>query len=141
MTSPTTTPAQAQTTMIMAVNRLRLQTVIGLLPQEKTTPQPLEFTLKLFFEQPLAACASDAITGTVCYDALCTAIKNATDATQCETIEHLAQTVFSALRETIPHTARLWLKLSKCQPPVESLEGSADIILSDLPAAIAWSIA
>ena len=141
MTSHTKSTKQAQTSMVLAINRLRLETIIGCLPEEKIAPQTIEITVRLFFDTPPETCKSDNISNTVCYGTLCKAIeKHCTTNTTTDTIEHLSKTLYDLIRQHIPTPTNAWLKVSKLSPPVPNLQGSADCIYSDLPHNIAWSL-
>ena len=100
-----------------------LRVNLGITADERATPQEVRFSLDLSFATPPRACMTDNISDTVCYFALCQALKQLVDGREFSTIEGLAQQAFTRVLELLPGDVTLLLKLHKVKPPIKDLLG------------------
>jgi dihydroneopterin aldolase len=116
-----------------AVNRLRVDMEIGCFPQERGRTQPIEISFKMFSPAPVVGCETDRLEDTICYDNLCKQMRDFCGATPMYLIEHLGKRIYDLLRTHVGEEVKLWVKISKCYPPIEGLLGSPEFVYSDLP--------
>lgn len=117
------------------INRLRFGVRLGCLPPERKEPQPIEVYLRLYFPKA-PVCLSNDDAGFIDYDILARQVRDAASK-EYKLVEFLAGEIFRKLRLFIDQQdpdVRLWLKVTKCHPPVPQLEDGVSFILSDLPA-------
>lgn len=122
---------------LLRIDRLTMMADIGLYAQEKGVPQPVEFSLCLYFTAlPDYARDDDG----AFYDvyAMCAQLRELTASRRFQFIEHLGASAFTLLRGWLDAQGGppvcLWLSARKLRPPVPGLEGGAAFIQSDLPA-------
>ncbi len=97
---------------------LRVIATHGVLPEEKTTPQPFELDLDLAVDLGPAA-ASDRLVDTVDYGRVAeTAAAVVTDSSPVELLESLAGAVADATLGGDPRIASVTVSLRKLQPPL-----------------------
>lgn len=103
---------------------LRVDAIVGVLPHERTTPQPLEIDLDI--ETDLApAGESDDLRDTVDYGAIVAIVEDVTMASQPLLLERLAELLASAVLEHEPRVAAVTIAVRKLEPPVpQRLESS-----------------
>lgn len=116
------------------INRLRLPARLGCHAPERSVKQPVEVTIRLYFASE-PAFVSDDNARFIDYDALCGLVKDTVKQNEFQLIEYMAGVLFRQLRgyiDALPFgDVRIWLSLTKCEAPVESLEGGASFVLSD----------
>ena len=96
---------------------LRLVGVVGVLPEERTRAQPLELDLDLSVDTS-AAGASDALSDTVDYGAVCDVVAAVVAELQPELLERLAVAVAEAVLATDERIEAVELSVRKLRPPV-----------------------
>jgi len=96
---------------------LRLTGRVGVLDIERAQDQPLEIDLDLSVDLA-AAGASDALTDTVDYGAVCDAVAAAVRETHVELLEHLSARVADAVLALDPRVDSVDLTVRKLRPPV-----------------------
>jgi dihydroneopterin aldolase len=96
---------------------LRLVGVVGVLPEERTRAQPLELDLDLSVDTS-AAGASDALSDTVDYGAVCDVVAAVVAEAQPELLERLAVAVAEAVLATDERIEVVELSVRKLRPPV-----------------------
>ena len=77
---------------IIFVRDLTFDTIIGVLPQERTTPQPITINLEVSVDTRAAA-RSQALEDTLDYAGLAAAVKNLTIESKCLLVETLAEKI------------------------------------------------
>jgi dihydroneopterin aldolase len=95
---------------------LRLSGIVGVLPHERTQAQPLEVDLDLELDVAPAA-ASDDLTDTVDYGAVCDAVEAVVTTTQFELLEALVVAVADAVLAVDARVDRVTVALRKLEPP------------------------
>jgi dihydroneopterin aldolase len=96
---------------------LRVVARVGVLPQEQAADQPLEVDLDLEVDL-VAAGASDALSDTVDYGAVCDAVVAALRAGHVDLLERLAARVVDATFAVDERIAAVDLAVRKLRPPV-----------------------
>lgn len=96
---------------------LRLTGIVGVLPHEQATPQPLELDLDV--EVDLAAAgASDDLGDTVDYGALCDAVEEIVASTRYALLEALAERIATTVLQQDQRVGAVTVSLRKLRPPV-----------------------
>jgi dihydroneopterin aldolase len=96
---------------------LRMVARVGVLPHEQAADQPLEVDLDLAVDLA-AAGASDALTDTVDYGAVCDAVAAALRAGHVDLLERLAARVVDATFAVDSRITEVDLAVRKLRPPV-----------------------
>ena len=96
---------------------LRTAGVVGVLPHEQAQAQPLELDLDVAVDLEPAA-ASDAISDTVDYGALCAAAEQVVAGSTFALLEALAQAVAAAVLAADSRVREVTVSLRKLRPPV-----------------------
>lgn len=96
---------------------LRVDAICGVLPHERTTPQPLELDLDVIVDLS-AAGASDALVDTVDYGAVTAIAANVTEKLAPQLLEHLASAVVDAILALDERIAAVEIAVRKLEPPV-----------------------
>ena len=121
---------------ILTVNRLRLMVHLGFYEEERVQLQPIEISLRMYFPQS-PACSRDDHAKFLDYGKLCAAIAEWSISQQFRLLEYMGQEAFDFVRAYIDehgyHEIKLWLSLTKCEPPVPNLQGGTSFIHSDVP--------
>ena len=96
---------------------LRLSAVVGVLPHERTTAQPLELDLDIVVDLA-AAGASDELGDTVDYGALCQAVDDTVSRSRFGLLEALAEAVAATVLGQDPRITGAVVAVRKLRPPV-----------------------
>ncbi len=115
----------------LALHGLRLEVRLGCHAEERQKPQYVRFDVKVRFTTLPLGCTSDSLSDTVCYAQLSDAIRKICHIQEYRLIEHLGWRAFVALKEIIPQSTQLWLKILKEKPPVADLQDGTSFCLGD----------
>ena len=96
---------------------LRLAAVVGVLPHERTTAQPLELDLDVVVDLAPAG-SSDDLADTVDYGALCQAVDDTVSASRFGLLEALAEAVATTVLAQDARIAEAVVAVRKLRPPV-----------------------
>jgi dihydroneopterin aldolase len=96
---------------------LRLTGIVGVLPHEQVTAQPLELDLDVGVDLGRAG-ESDDLGDTVDYGALCSAVEAVVATTRFALLEALAQRIAVMVLDQDPRVADVTVALRKLRPPV-----------------------
>jgi dihydroneopterin aldolase len=113
------------------VDRLRLSLHIGCTAEEQASPQPIEISYRLTFPTRPKGCESDDLNGTYCFESTCSQIQAIATEKRYQLIEHLGWRVYEVLKSIVAPDIQVWVKITKCHPPVAHLEGPAEFVISD----------
>lgn len=120
-----------------SINRLQMESHLGVSEAERATPQPVAVSLRLYFPA-MPACTADDHGVFIDYHALSDKMTHAIATREFRLIEYMAQELFAIARAYLDaQSARdvaLWLKLTKLTPAVAHLQDGASFVLCDLPA-------
>jgi dihydroneopterin aldolase len=98
--------------------------VIGVLPQEREAPQPIEVDLDLAVDLERAG-DSDALADTVDYGAVCAAVEQVATAEPMALLERLATNIAGAVLDHDVRLSAVTVTVRKLRPPVpQQLETS-----------------
>jgi dihydroneopterin aldolase len=103
---------------VIELRGLRMAGVVGVLAHEQTHAQPLELDIDVHVDLS-AAGASDDLTDTVDYGALCTSAERVVTTTSYALLEALAEDVAASLLASDPRVDAVTVSLRKLRPPVE----------------------
>lgn len=96
---------------------LRLTAIVGVLPHERTTAQPLELDLDVVVDLGPAG-RSDALDDTVDYGALCTAVDAVVSTSRFGLLEALAERIAATILAHDDRIAAATVAVRKTRPPV-----------------------
>jgi dihydroneopterin aldolase len=102
---------------VIELRGLRLSGVVGVLPEEQVTPQPLELDLDLHLDLAPAG-DSDHLTDTADYGLLCDVAEKVVTSTSYALLEALAAHVARALLDADARIDEVTVSLRKLRPPV-----------------------
>jgi FolB domain-containing protein len=104
-------------TDVIELRGLRLSAIVGVLPHEQHQPQPLELDVDITVDLA-AAGASDELTDTVDYGALCALAEEVVVGSRFALLEALAERVAAVLLGADPRVAAVTVSVRKLRPPV-----------------------
>lgn len=130
--------AVMQYASILTVNRLRLMVHLGFYERERSVPQPIEISMRLYFPET-PACAKDDHAKFLDYASLSASISEWATSQQFRLVEYMGMQAFNHVRAYLDahhyENVKLWLQLVKCEAPVPNLQGGTSFIHSDVPIA------
>lgn len=103
---------------VVELRGLALLASIGVLPEEKARPQPIELDIDVWVDDLAAAATSDALADAVDYGAVCDAVVAAVGAGHVELLERLAWLVASAVLAVDDRITDAEVVVRKLRPPV-----------------------
>jgi dihydroneopterin aldolase len=113
----------------LTLEDLEIWVRLGCTAAERGTPQPVLLSVVLRFDAPPRACESDALSDTVCYSELSEIARSVAVAREFNTIESMAWEIGRAVRERLPGSVRMTLRLAKPRAPVPGLRGGVAFTL------------
>jgi dihydroneopterin aldolase len=116
---------------ILELRSARLRVHLGCSVRERARPQDVDLDVAIRFEEAPAGCETDELKDTVCYAELTEAARQVCHQREFRLIEKLASEIYRRLRYEVPPGADLWLRVTKCQPPVPGLRGGVSFSLGD----------
>lgn len=126
------TAENASPLMTLNLHDIRLFARLGCTADERAVPQPVRIELSIFFaELPEAMHRDEA--EFICYDKLTSILREVVEKGEYRLIEFLAGECFRAIGQQLEPGMQLWLKLTKCEPPVPEIHGGASVVCSDVP--------
>ena len=96
---------------------LHLAGIVGVLPHERAQAQPLEIDLDVVLDLA-AAGASDALTDTVDYGAVCAAVERVVTSSRFGLLEALAESIAGAVHASDERIDHVTVAVRKLRPPV-----------------------
>lgn len=116
----------------LTLNGLRLKVRLGCGEEERQIPQFVKFDIRVRFRQLPSGCTSDQLTDTVCYSQVSDKLSEICNRTEYLLIEKLGWDAYQALKEMIPPSVDLWVRLTKEKPPIPyPLEQGASFCVGD----------
>lgn len=116
----------------ITLNGLRLLVRLGCKEEERHIPQYVRFDVKVRFSELPQGCSSDQLEETVCYALLSQKVHEVCDRAEYALIEKLGWEVFRSLKEILPPSCQLWIRVLKEKPPIpEPLNNGASFCLGD----------
>ena len=106
---------------LIHVRGLRLWAHVGVLDFERAEGQWFELDLRLAFDLAPAG-RSDALSDTLDYSVLISALQRQARSIRCHTLEHYSESMLDLVEE-LYGPVPVWLELRKCQAPVSGFEG------------------
>jgi len=106
-----------------------LEVRLGWGAEERARPQRVALAVSIEFAEPPLACGSDDLTDTVCYADLIDRARQLAASRDFRLIEHLAALLATELRRPLPAGARMRIRVTKLNPPVEDLDGGVHFTL------------
>ena len=112
--------------MIIELRGLRFDAICGVLPHERTTPQPLELDIDLHADLD-AAGESDDLADTVDYGAACQVVEDVVTTLQPQLLERLASAVADALLALDERLDAVTVTVRKLEPPVPQVLATSGV--------------
>ena len=95
---------------------LRVVCIVGVLPEERQRPQPIELDIDIYTDLSIAG-KSDDLADTVDYGAAAEAVSEICLSSQAQLLEHLAQRIADQLLLLTPVSA-VAITIKKIRPPI-----------------------
>ena len=95
---------------------LRVVCIVGVLPEERERPQPIELDIDIYTDLSIAG-KSDDLADTVDYGAAAEAVSEICLSSQAQLLEHLAQRIADQLLLLTPVSA-VAITIKKMRPPI-----------------------
>ena len=114
---PADTPDRIDVPDRIELRGLRTVGIVGVLPEERERAQPLELDVDIEVDLTDAA-ASDALSDTVDYGAICDALMATVDVERPQLLERLAVALCEAVLATDPGVRAATVTVRKLRPPV-----------------------
>lgn len=116
----------------LTINKIRLIVKLGYEKEERTTPQPIEIDIKLYFPDLSDVNRKDD-GDFICYDKMSHLIKDLCDSKEFRLIEYLGTEIYNVIRPTVANEIKIKVKITKCILPVSFIMGGASFSYTDLP--------
>jgi dihydroneopterin aldolase len=114
---------------LLTVNDFRVSVFLGCEAEERQVRQEVRFDVVFAFSHPPQGCLSDRLDQTICYSAVCNAIRNEAEGKEYLLIEKLGWDVHEAVQRLLPTGAEFGLRVMKLRPPVPNLFGGASFYI------------
>jgi dihydroneopterin aldolase len=114
----------------LEIRAARLHVRLGCGEAERAAPQDVDLAVRVQFAAPPRACETDELGDTVCYAKLVEQARELCAGREFRTVEHLTYAIARRLRGEVPSDARLEVRVTKLQPPIDELEGGVSFALS-----------
>jgi dihydroneopterin aldolase len=111
---------------------LRVDAICGVLPHERTTPQPLELDLDLTADLRTAG-ASDDLADTIDYGAVTAAAEDVVRTLEPMLLEHLAERVAAAVLALDARIDEVTVAVRKLEPPVPQRLDTSGVRITRTP--------
>ena len=105
----------------LTISGVLLPIRLGCSAEERLEPQPVEIDLTIRFETPPRGMVTDRLEDTVSYDALVRAIKEVASDREFSLIEHLANEIFTSLKNILGPEHELRVTVRKVSPPIPEI--------------------
>jgi dihydroneopterin aldolase len=116
---------------VVSLNDLMMKVNIGVTEEERNTVQDIKISFKLFFKTPPLACETDDLNDTVCYHKISGIVEEHCKANKVKLLEYLCLQLHKRVREVVDSSIKIWIKIEKCNPPIEGLVGSTSFEYCD----------
>ena len=116
---------------VISLNDLLLKVHIGITEGEQNIPQDVNISFKFFYKDFPAGCNSDNITDTICYNKTANIVTSYCKNNKVKLLEYLCFELHKEVRKTVPDNVVVWIKVEKCDPPIEGMTGGASFEYAD----------
>lgn len=118
------------------IEDVRFEAHLGIYDDERAGLQPVSVSIRLYFPSPPAWTFDDTV-NFFDYQVLIERINHMVATRSFRLIEYMTQEVFSSIRSHLDSIDaghfKLWVKLSKTNPPIPNVLGGASYVMTDLP--------
>lgn len=122
---------------VLTINRLQLAAHLGCYAKERLHAQAVEVSFRFYFPEAPDYTHTDK-GDFIDYDVVSNDLHRIAGKQEFRLIEYMAMQLFKHVRKLVNKQAgkdvKIWIKLTKMNPPVPHLLGGASYIYSDLPA-------
>ena len=112
------------------IHALTLTVHLGWAKEERDQPQKVSVDISLEFKSPPAACLTDELADTLCYDQLIAIIKKYTDTKEFRLVEHLGYKLYELIKASAPPESQIMIRLAK-HPAIRDLTGGVTFCYGD----------
>ncbi len=116
---------------VISLNDLLIKANLGVTKEERDQLQDIKISFKLLFEKLPKACQTDKLSDTICYHKISNIAYEHCQTNKVHTLEYLCYELYKKVRNEIENNAKIWIKVEKCNPPIEGLVGSTSFEYSD----------
>jgi len=116
----------------ISLNDLRLSVNLGVSAVERDVKQEINVSFKFFFKHQPKACGTDDIKDTVCYHEISDAVKKYCQGGEFKLLEYMCSGLYNAIRASINPDIKIWIRIEKCNPPIDGLLGSTAFEYTDI---------
>ena len=121
---------------VFVIERLELMAHLGIYDDERAGLQPIAFDVRLYFPTP-PGWTFDDNAQFFDYQQITDRLRDLVKGKPYRLIEFLANEAFNIVRAHLDEIGsgdiKIWLKLTKLEPPIPELKGGSSYITSDLP--------
>lgn len=110
----------------ISLRDLRVTAVVGVLPQERTTPQPLSIDIDIHTDLTNAG-MTDRLEDSVDYGAVCARVVEVSSTRAPLLLERMAHVLADDLLDTFPTIDAITIEVSKLRPPVPHDLGTSGV--------------
>ncbi|MCE3231965.1 MAG: FolB domain protein [Rickettsiaceae bacterium] len=116
---------------VISLNDLLLKVNLGVTEEERNVKQDIKISFKLFFKNPPKACESDSLEETICYHDISRIVDQHCHESKVKLLEYLCFQLHKEVRKIVSEDIKIWIKVEKCNPPIEGLIGTTSFEYSD----------
>jgi FolB domain-containing protein len=106
----------------LRINALKLDVFLGWTEQEREQQQSVLVDIHIQFPKVPAACMSDELEDTYCYDNMIKQILQAIGQKHYRLVEHLTHTIYQTIKLSLPNDTLIGVGLTK-HPSIDGLTG------------------
>jgi dihydroneopterin aldolase len=121
-----------QYSSVISLNDFHAKVNIGVTEKERNTVQDIKISFKLFFKVPPFACETDDLNDTVCYHKISGIVAEYCKANKVKLLEYFCMQLHKQVRQVVDSSIKIWIKVEKCNPPIEGLVGTTSFEYCDL---------
>lgn len=117
---------------VMSLEELLVPMHIGVTEGERANKQDIKISFSLFFPEAPKACQTDALEDTECYHKIADVVRAYCASHEVKLLEFLCHELYQQVRSIIAAPVKLWVRVEKCNPPIEGLQGATSFEYSDV---------
>ena len=114
----------------LTINGLKLHTHLGWSERERSRKRLVLLNITLTFTTPPAACQTDQLEDTICYDTLIALLRKKLGVKKFKLLEHLAAEIYTILHQETDHKLKISIHLTK-YPSIDQLSEGVSFYYGD----------
>jgi dihydroneopterin aldolase len=117
---------------VLSLSELNLPINLGITDDEMRNKQEVSISFKFFFKDKPLGCKTDNIKDTVCYHEISNLVKEYCENKEFRLLEYICYGLYNKIKAAIPPNIKIWIRIEKCNPPIEQLVGSTSFEYTDV---------